>query len=283
MTSWIYSLKEAFSGFAQARISTFITVFAIFFLILILSLFAAVTLNVNRIMNALNANYDLQVFLSNTVTPAERQELEDKISHLDGVAQVQFISKEEAAQEFKKEFGDDIFDVLEENPLPASFVVSLEENFRSKMSIEALGKQLEGELGIDEVVYHQAAFNVLVQFSRVSKTVMGVLFFLVFLGSMFMVSNTIRLIILARKPIIDTMKLVGATNTFIRRPFLIEGVLQGILGGGFVALILWLGYQIIDLQWPGMIYIPSAFYGAVGLTGLLFGLVGSIFAIKRFL
>ena len=181
MTSWIYSIKEAFSGFAQARFSTFITVFAIFFLILILSIFAVLTLNVNRIMNVLNANYDIQVFLSNTISAAERQSLEKKIHDLDGVTHVQFISKEEAAQEFKKEFGEDIFDVLEENPLPASFVVSLEEGFRSRASVEQLGRQLEDELGIDEVVYHQAAFNVLIQFSHVSKTVMGVLFFLVLL------------------------------------------------------------------------------------------------------
>lgn len=283
MTGWFYSIKEAFAGFAKARVSTFITIFTIFFLLSILSLFAALSLNVNRIINALNANYDIQVFLSNTITPLERQQLEAKIRDFEGVTHVQFISKEEAAIEFRQEFGEDIFDVLEENPLPASFVVSLNDDTRTRASLEQLGKELESELGIDEVVYHQPAFNALIQFSQISKIVISGLFLLVFLGSMFMVSNTIRLIILARQRIIDTMKLVGATNAFIRRPFLIEGVIQGVIGGGLVTALLYLVFQAIEWQWPGMIVIPNAFYLIVGLTGLLFGWVGSLFAVKRFL
>ena len=79
------------------------------------------------------------------------------------------------------------------------------------------------------------------------------------------------------------MKLVGATNAFIRRPFLIEGILQGLLGGGLVVVVLLMIFKVINWQWPGLVYIPNELYGMILLTGLLFGFVGSIFAIKRFL
>ena len=280
---FFYSIREAFAGFTKARVSTVITIFTVSFLLFILAIVAVFSLNMNRLVTVLNANNDVQVFLSNTVTDAEIQQLRQEILDMDDVQQVDYISKEEAAAEFEKEFGDDIFAALGENPLPASFIIKLEENSETNTNINDFASNLEEMPNIDQVVLHQGALEALVKFSSVSKVVTYILFLLVFLGSLFMISNTIRLIIFARQQIIATMKLVGATDVFIRRPFLFEGIFQGFIGGLITMLTLLVLIRLISWQWPGLLVVPQEFYFIVLLSGILFGLVGSLFAIRRFL
>lgn len=281
--SFLYSIKEAFYGFSKARVSTFITIFASFFLISILAVFAVLSSNVYRIANILNANFDMQVYLANTLSDSEIQVLKHDLEKRDDIKEVRYISKEQAAEEFMQAFGNDIFDALEENPLPASFVLLLFENSSAKRDVDAFAAELQSQSEIDEVVLHQQSLNTLLKFSKISRLVLYILFVLVFLGSLFMISNTIRLIILARRPLIDTMKLVGATNAFIQRPFLIQGVLQGSIGGGAAAGFVYLFIKFVTLQWPGLILFPNYSYLILIFSGVFFGLVGSIFAVKRFL
>jgi cell division transport system permease protein len=279
----VYGIKEAFSGFAKARLSFAITVFTVFFLLFILGVVATLTLNMNRLVTVLNANHDIQVFLANTLNDAEIEQLKNELIRTENVKSVQYISKEDAAAEFKREFGDDIFDALDENPLPASFIIQMGDDNQQNSQIDEFAKLLQERPEVDEVVLQQEALNTLVKFSGVSRIIMYVLLFLVFLGSLFMISNTIRLIIIARQTIIDTMKLVGATSAFIRRPFLIEGIVQGTLGGFFSAFLLFLIFNIVNLQWPGLIVLPNWLSVAIIGTGLVFGYIGSQVAIKRFL
>jgi cell division transport system permease protein len=278
-----YSIREAFAGFAKARISTVITVFTVSFFLFLLAIVAILSLNMNRLVNLLNANRDMQVFLSNTISSVEKDDLRAAILGMDGVLAVDYISKDEAAAEFEREFGSDIFAALEENPLPASFIIKLDENSERKGNLNDFAKQLEKMPQIDEVVMTQGALQVLVKFSNISQVVMYVLFMLVFLGSLFMISNTIRLIIFARRKIIATMKLVGATDAFIRRPFLFEGVAQGFIGGSITVVAIYVLVKILVLQWPGLLVVPHELYLIVLLAGMFFGFIGSLFAIRRFL
>lgn len=281
--SILYSIKEAFAGFAKAKVSTFITIFSNFFLIFILAAFAILSSNVFRIVNALNAGYDMQAYLANTLSDAEIENLKQELEKIVDVKEARYISKEDAAKEFKKVFGDDIFDALGDNPLPASFVILIKEKSRAKLNLRQFARELQKKAEIDEVVLHRQSLDTLVRFSRISQFVLYGLFVSVFLGSLFLISNTIRLIILARRPLIETMQLVGATNAFIRRPFIIEGVLQGLLGGIGAALLVFMLMKIVVLQWPGLILISRYTYFLMILSGIFFGYVGSIIAVKRFL
>ena len=125
--SLTYSIKEAMTGFAKARLSTAITIFTVFFLLFFLGIVAILTLNMNRLVSTLNANHDVQVFLANTLTDEDIDQVKSEIAEMSGVLDVHYISKEAAAREFKKEFGDNIFDALGENPLPASLVVKVDQ------------------------------------------------------------------------------------------------------------------------------------------------------------
>lgn len=281
--SLLYGIKEAVSGFAKARVSTAITIFTVFFLLLILGLVVILSVNMHRLVTVLNASYDLHVFLANTISEGEIKQLKEEIMGMQGVLNVDYISKESAATEFKKEFGEDIFENLEENPLPASLIIQLSEDSKNRMAVDTIANRLEERSEIDEVVLHQGALDVLLKFSNISRIVMYILAFFVFFGSLFMISNTIRLIIIAKQQIIATMKLVGATDAFIRRPFIIEGMLQGLIGGFLTFSIILAVVFLLNAQWPGLIFVPPQIYWGIILAGLFFGFIGSQFAMKRFL
>lgn len=278
-----YSFKEAVKGFSKARVSAAITIFTVFFLLLLQAIFIIFYVNANRLIHVLNAQYDIQVYLSNALSESEIAVLQARVRKMEPIESVEYISKEKAAAEFRKEFGNDIFALLDENPLPASFVISLKNKVKNRDDITRFINRLKLEDGIDEVVYQYGALNLLVRFSRNLNVISIIFFVLVFCGSFFMVSNTLRLIIIARKSIIDSMKLVGATLSFIRRPFIIEGMLQGLIGGLAADLILWLGFKAASWQWPGIIMLPQIIFPLLIVTGLVFGILGSLFAVKRYL
>lgn len=278
-----YSIKEAVKGFSKARVSAAITIFTVFFLLLLLAVFFIFYVNANQLIEVLNAQYDIQVYLSNALTDSEIEILQARVRKMEPVESVEYISKKKAAAEFRKEFGEDIFALLDENPLPGSFVISLKNAVKNRDEITRFINRLRTEEGIDEVVYQYGALNALVRFSRNLNIISIILFVLVFCGSFFMVSNTLRLIIIARKNIIDSMKLVGATHSFIRRPFIIGGMLQGLIGGLAADLVLWLGFKAASWQWPGIIMLPQILFPLLVVTGVLFGILGSLFAVKRYL
>jgi cell division transport system permease protein len=199
------------------------------------------------------------------------------------VETVEFISKERAAQVFREEFGSDVFDILEDNPLPSSFRIKLAKEFRALDEIEQVVKQLQELSGVDDVVYRGNVIQALDKYTRYANIINIVFLVFVFLGSLFMVSNTTRLIINAKKNIIDAMRLVGATRLFLRMPFLIEGVIQGLLGGIIAMLLLYAFVNIFDLKISGLLIVDNYILILLIVTGLLFGFFGSLFATYRFL
>lgn len=279
----IYSVKEAFSGMRRAKTSTFVSISTMTFLLLIIGLFGIISLNVDHLVDVLNAKVDIQAFISPTLDDSQIANLGAKIVNIDGVANVHYISKEVAAREFQKEFGQDVFDVLDENPLPSSFLVSLDKTEQTATDVKKIAAQIEKEQGIDEVNYHGEALNLLNKFSNIASIVNVVLFLFVTLGSLFIVSNTVRLIILARKNVIETMKLVGATRAFIRSPFLLEGIFQGTSGGIIAFLFIFFVSKLVMNHWPGILYVPDFYYLSIIAGGFVLGLAGSMIAIKRFL
>jgi len=172
--------------------------------------------------------------------------------------------------------------MLEENPLPSSFTIKLSEQYQTEPGIKTVAQKLEGLEGIDEVQYHSEALGLLTRYSKVAYIVTSVLLLLVILGSLFVISNTIRLVVIARKDIIYTMRLVGATNRFIGRPFVIEGIIQGFLGGFFAFIFSYFIVGIVHLRWPGLVFVkPHYLFVLIG-AGLLFGYISSKFALKRY-
>lgn len=283
MANLAYILQESFDGFRRARISSLISTMTISFLLIIIGIFALVSTNVDHIVTALNARFDIQAFIDNTLDDSQITGLRQQLSQIEGIRQISFYSKEQAAREFQKEFGEDLFDILGENPLPSSFNVVLRQEYRTPDLIESVAKGISDLRGIDEVVYNNQALKILGKYAQMAKVINSAILIFVSFGSLLVISNTVRLIIIAKRSIITTMQLVGATRGFIQSPFIIEGLVQGSAGGILASVFLYLGSQILVIEVPGLIHTSLVIYIFVLSLGIFFGILGSLFAIKRFL
>ena len=279
----LYTLKEGISGFKKAQLLTFLSILTIFISLTFLGLFLIAATNGVRIMKSLRARIDLEVFLDESLHSGDVERLGRRIRGLKGVKRARFISKEEAAEEFKAEFGEDILEVLGENPLPSSFRVELEEGYRSTEAIEGLSKVIEGMEGVEEVVYHKRLINLLERYINIALIAYLVLGAIVGVASVVLVSNTIRATIFARREVIEIMKLVGATDGFIRRPFLVEGMTQGVLGGILAAGFLLLFIKGMQFLLSDLILLEKEVPLLIIVLGGLLGLIGSRLSLNRYL
>jgi cell division transport system permease protein len=200
---------------------------------------------------------------------------------------VVYISKEEAAQIFKQEYGEDVGSVLDFNPFPPSFRVILLPDYRTAAHARALNDRLIGTKGVESVVYRRTLLELIDERSATANRLALGFGILISGFAVLLVSNTIRLAIYAKRSLIRTMELVGATRSFIRFPFLLEGLVQGIIGGILAALLFYgvleYGIAFIVPEAGGMAGMGTAFYGLVVAGGGVLGLVGSAISVIRFI
>jgi cell division transport system permease protein len=203
-----------------------------------------------------------------------------------GVTRTEFVSHEEAARIFRREFGEEAS--IFENPtfLPASIRIEVAPTYANPDSMSQMASAVGQWRSVDEVVFNRDLLVQVAQNRRLISAIGVALGAIVVLASVFLVANTIRLTIYARRLLIRTMKLVGATDRFVRRPFLVEGILQGLLGGGVASGVVWGLYRLFLLR-MGEGAVPlslelSLVGGLVG-TGVLLGWLGSYFAARRFI
>ncbi len=285
--SLAYAVRESVSGFKRAKFSSLVSVITICISLLLLGVFAVLTINASRFIETLRNKVEMEAFIQEPVTHAEIEELAKSILAIDGIESVTFVSKQDAAHIFKQEFGEDINNVLDFNPLPPSFKITLKDGYKTALRAQALYNQLVAMKGIESVIYRKALLELIdKRTSTVHNLTLG-LGVLISLSSIFLVSNTIRLAIYAKRRLLRTMELVGATRAFIRLPFLIEGILQGIVGGLFASAILYLllehGVAAISVEFSEFTHMTPFFYGGVVATGAVLGMIGSVISIFRFI
>lgn len=268
--------------------------------LLILGVFILLVLNVNTFADDADSQVQISAYLSSDVDEALRDKLRNEIGMMDEVARVTLIPKAEGLKDFREKLGEEGKDLLEgydetTNPIPDTFKVEVIEPttvpyVASKIS--ALNEKYENK-PIYKVNYGQGTTEKLFKITRAVRNIGFAFVAGLGLMAMFLISNTIRVTILARRREIGIMKLVGATNMFIRWPFFVEGALIGLIGSGVTVGILFFGYN--ELVNSVKADISLAFHlipvGEIGLKlaglliglGLLIGIWGSTVSIRKFL
>ena len=282
-----YLLKEGISGFRRAKLSMFAAIFTISISLLLLSFFTILLINANSVIEGLRDRVELEVFLGDHVAKTETDALQAQIATLIGVEEVHYVSKDEAAQIFQQEFGEDISKVLDFNPLPASFKVRLQDGFRTTAGAESVYVAAKDMKGVEDVIYRKSLLEMLDKRAQTFLWLALGIGTFVAISAIFLVANTIRLAIYAKRKIIQTMKLIGATRMFIRIPFLLEGLLQGLIGGALAAAIVYAAFeyieQFVSLQLSDLVAVDQTTYGVIIGVGCLLGILGSILSIRRFI
>ncbi|MFC1501825.1 cell division protein FtsX [bacterium] len=279
----LYSVREGFEGLRRARFATLLTISTIGITLTLFGVFSIITLNVQTIVNQFKGKMVLEVFIDNSLSSSQVQLLKGEITAVEGIEEVIYISKEDALKRFQTEFGQDPTTLLGDNPLPQSFQVKLHSNQRTPARAGQIADRLEQLSGIDEVVYHGTLFSIIDRYSRIILLVDIVLLFIVLLSAVLLIANTLRLTILSQKKTIQIMILVGATEGFIRRPYLIQGLIQGGLGGGVAAFVVWVCVQVLSIRISNLLEVPFLLFVMPLILGSLLGIIGSHIGLKRFL
>ncbi|HWP83153.1 MAG TPA: permease-like cell division protein FtsX [Bacteroidota bacterium] len=282
-----YVLREGFSGFKRAKLSMAAAIVTVTISLLLLSFFTILLVNVNAVVESLRDRVEMEAFLADHLTPEAANAVRARVAALEGVGDVRFISKEEAAKIFQEEFGEDIHKVLDFNPLPASLKIFLQDGYKTAAGAETVAKAVREIKGIDDVIYRKTLLEML---DRRAMTFLWLAFgvgVFIAISSIFLVANTIRLAIYAKRKIIQTMKLIGATRSFIRFPFLLEGFFQGLIGGIGAAGIVYIVFEYLE-RWVSIplsefVRVDPVYYGSIVGAGCLLGILGSMISIRRFI
>ena len=292
MNSLFYNIKQGFVQIFRNRGMSLASIFSIVAMLLILGLFFVITVNINLFTEVVKQDYDqVEVFLLDKTTKADAEQLMAEIKKQDGVSGVEYRSKDDALQILKQRWGESgyLLDSLGKNPLPASILISVD----SLDNAGALARYAGTLEGVDDIQYYQETVDKLTKITNFLQ--IGALVIMAFLVvvSVVVVSNTVKLTVFARAKEIRIMKYVGATNWFIRGPFLAEGigVLAALISTGLIAFI----YSgIVESIGPQILAIVSSPLISAGyMTGnmvIIFialgasiGAWGSIISMRRFL
>lgn len=280
-----YLLKESFSGFQRAQLSVVASIFSISLALILIGGYLITQFNLNNLVNTLKNKIELEVFLNEVHTDYSR--IQNSIILLNGVSSATFISKNEAAKIFKKEFGEDINSVLDFNPLPPSFRVSLKSDYKESNKVSLIAEQIQNIPGVEKVIYRKKLLEYIDKRSNLISTISLAVGGLLLLISFGFVINTSRLAIAGKRKTIETMKLVGATNSFVRLPFIIEGIFQGIFGSTIALGIIIFGFYIstefISSEISSLIFLPTYFVAFLLIAGVFLGWLGSYVGVRKFL
>jgi cell division transport system permease protein len=285
-----FFFREAFGSLRKNYFMTIAALVTVFLSMAVLGVVMVFAYNIDAVLKDVEQKVEISVFLKDSATADEIEAMQTEIVSWPEVKESKFISKEDALERLKEDLKDhpEVLESLSGNPLPASFEVALED----PEAVEAVAERFKGRPFVDEVRYGKEIAERIFRVTSVIRNVLVV--FIVLLGavSILLISNTIRLSIYARRREVEIMKLVGATNWFIRWPFVIEGLTVGLFGAIAALAVVMVGTDfVIGRIRENLMFLTVPFDaispGQLALVllgaGALIGALGSGLGLRRFL
>ena len=260
----------------------------------VIGLFGLLILHTNKLTEIIKENIEIQVYLKKNVSESEKAKVEKAIYDRpytlkkDDRALVQFISKEEAAEDFIEATGEDFTNFLGENPLHDAFLVKIDPQYQETEQLTTIKTELESMNGVFEVVYVDTLIQSINEnLTRISLFLLGFAILLI-MAVVLLINNTIKLALFSQRFLIRSMQLVGATRGFIKRPFIVRSMWHGIIAGMLSAVILYVllrySYQWVEglslLTEPDKLYI---LLGSLLIIGALIGVLSTLRAVNKYL
>ena len=286
-----YFLRETGRGLTGSGWMSVASVTTVALALFVLAFFSVLSLNINQAAGAINRQVEVRVFFKSTTTHAAEMAFVSQVRHWPGVRRVQYFTKTQALNQLRSQFPHDqaLFQLIKQgNPLYDGFdlyshkpgqIPHLAQRLRSTPIVE---EALDQNLVVQRL---QSLTNIMTDAGYVIETMLA-------LATLLIISNTIRLGVFARRREIQVMKLVGATDWLIRWPFLLEGIVLGLVGAGLADVAVNFGYHWVGIQAAkNLSFFPLAPTSAVERStelptlvgGVAMGLVGSLWAVRRFL
>ena len=288
----IYFLKTAFNNIKNNRLVHMISIGTITVSMLLLGSFLLLSVNINKWLSDWGEALSMSVYIEDGLDESSRGKIESAISSLKGAEIKGFVSKEQALNNLKNSLGDQVglLEGLKANPLPASYEIVFHETEGNRVDPVKMKSTLEKLDGVDEVQYSEQwieRFRGIMNVFRIFGFVIGGF---LCLAVLFITTNTIKLTIYSRRDEIEIYKLVGATDWFVKLPYLIEGAIEGFLGGVFSFITLLVIYSIFSVKTVQVFGLPVIDFAFLSFAHSIFiivlsialGFIGGLIAIGRF-
>jgi len=278
----VQSAREALTASRRAPLLSALGMVTIAFSLFAFGLFGLVAVNIRRALDQVEERVEIRAFLGDSADIEQVAAAMKDIGEFPEVSRVDYVSKEQALVRARKEMGE-FADGFESGVLPASIEVQLRPGQRSPAIVKSVAERMKTYAFVDDVRYGEewvAKLYKLRNIATVSGLTLGVAFAAV---AVIIIGATIRMTVLARAKEISIMRLVGATDMYVRLPFLIDGLIKGVLGGLLALLLVWLTNRVINQYFIETVFFDREmiFLGVVG--GALMGVIGSLVSVGRHL
>ncbi len=282
--------RESFKSLGRNSWMTFASASAVTVTLLLVGVFVMIMMNLNKVADDLEKDVEMKVLVELTADDAMISQIEEDIKSINGVSTVIYSTKEAELEDLIKDFGENMGLSEQNNPLRAAFYVKAKDPLETK----AVAQRVERIKNVYSVEYGESQIKKLFSFLDLARNIgLGLILALLF-TAMFLISNTIRITIVARGREIEIMKLVGATNWFVRVPFILEGMWIGILGA--IVPITLVTVLYINLYKVAQPYLEGELFQLLPLTpflyqvnglilimGIFIGVWGSFMSVRKFL
>lgn len=282
-----YYFKEFVRYLKTAKSAVISSTIVVALAVLLLGVYLTISINSVKLIKMIRDKVEIDAYLNDGVNDSAIREIENKIKTIGGIKSVKFISKEDAAKIFAEDFGEDVLEVFDYNPLPASLKISLFDEYKTVERIEKIKSELQKFPEINDIDYAKKNLEILERNSQSLVFLNFSLLIIITFSSIFLVGNTIKLMIEAKKDNIETMKLIGAAKETIRTPFIMEGFVQGLTGSVIAVIVLqfflsyfYSTYASNDFSFT---VIDFKFLILLVIFGTVLGTFGSAISIRRYL
>jgi len=287
MSKIIYLFHEGIRNLWRHKLTAVTAIGSVFFSLLIIGTFILVHQNSHQLIDYIRSKYKIEVFFENHVTNEDAQLIVDKIKELDGVQSIALITKDDAIKIYQEQFNENLIEILGYNPLPNSAVINIEKHGNTEVDVGPLITDLEKIPNIDEVVYEGTLIRRVEYFYNITVRIISYIAIGLLVITVIVISNTIKLSIYAKQDLIQNLKSIGATKRFIRTPFIIEGILEGIMGAILAIAVLFIAIRSGNLYFANIISFKIDFdmVGIIWLfaIAIFIGLIGSYRGIRTLL
>ena len=286
-----YFFQEALVSLWRSRLINALSIGTMAVSLFVLGAFLTVASNLNEVVTRWTQKVQVTFYLVDGLEDRIRDSLFDQLHEDPAVESVVLVSRGQALDRFRSLFRDlrTLPDDLGSNPFPASLEVSLRSGHQSRDEVQRLVRAFEKAPGVEEVQYDLLWIERLSTAVRLVRGVGAVLGGILVLAGIFTISNVIRLTVYARQDELDIMRLVGATRAYVTGPFVVEGMIQGGLGGLLSLGLLWVAFRVTardalaasDLMGRAVVFLPADVCLAIVAGGMLVGVVGSLISLGR--
>jgi cell division transport system permease protein len=276
------ALRETLIGFRRAPLLSVLSITTIAFSLFAFGLFSLVALNIRNTLRTIESRVEIRAFLTEGASVDSVAKMMESIGSFREVLRVEYVSPDSALERAKRELGE-FKDVFEAGFLPASLDIRMRDGFRDPQTIKTVVDRLRDMPLVEDVRYGEDWIAKLYRIRNIAAAagvVLGAAFAAV---AIIIIGATIRMTVLARTREISIMRMVGATDGFVRRPFLIEGFAKGILGGGLALLLTWFANSLISRTFIKTDFFPPSLAVLGLLGGALIGGLGSALSVGRHL